>query len=803
MFKNYLKVALRNLMRHKGYSAINLAGLAIGMACCIAISLLVYRDLSFDSFHEKGDKIYRLNTEMSLPGNAPQNIALCMSPSGPAMLDEFPEVIGYTRFWKSGPEEEKFHARYKDRKITIAQSIYTDPSIFNVFSFQLSAGDPATALEEPYSVVLTKESAQRIFGDENPLGKVIQRNGKDDFKVTGVLKNVPATSHIHFDMLISIITSEEATRNAWGNTFAYTYLLLEKGADVKALEGKFGQFLQKYMAKFSEYFVMYLQPLREIHLHSSNIEYDLNWKKTDVTYVYIFSAIALLILLIACINFMNLSTARSANRAREVGIRKVLGAGRLQLIGQFLCESVFLVFCSVVLATALIELLQPVLNDLFENAFDFNYFNSWLLPLALVGVALLTGVLAGSYPAFFLSAFKPVAVLKGISSSGGKGSALRKALVVGQFAVSIILIICTIFVGRQLSYMQNKSLGFNKDQVISVSLNSVPENNASGHKFIEPLKNEWLQHSSVTGVAASGSRLGNVLGIEGISFEGNNPDELATATMMEVDYDYISFYGLELVAGRDFSQEFATDYLPGNSGAYIINEALQKKLGWDSALGKKFGTNPENLGTVIGVVKDFHFNSLHHKIEPLFFSIRPGRIANLSVRIKPENMDATLGSLRKTWAAHVPGQPFEYSFLDDDFARLYKNEKLVAKIFGAFSLLAVFVSCLGLFGLISYSAEQRTKEIGIRKVLGASVSNIVLLLSKEFLMLLGIAIVIACPVAWYAMDRWLQNFAYRVELGPETFVLGGVIALVITVLTVSYQAIKAAYANPVEALRYE
>jgi putative ABC transport system permease protein len=798
MFKNYLKVALRNLMRHKGYSAINIAGLAIGMACCIAISLLVYRDLSFDSFHDKGDRIYRLNTEMNLPGKASQNTALSMSPSGPAMIDEFPEVIGYTRFWQGG-NEVKFNAQYKDRKITITTSLYSDPSIFDVFSFQLIAGDPATALEEPYSAVLTQESAQKIFGDEDPLGKVIQQNGKDDFKITGVLKKIPAASHIHFDMLMSICTSEEATRNAWGNTWSITYLLLEEGADVKALEGKFGNFLQKYMAKFSEYFVMYLQPLKKIHLHSSNIEYDLlNQKKTDVTYVYIFSAIALLILLIACINFMNLSTARSANRAKEVGIRKVVGAGRAQLIGQFLCESVFLAFCSVVLAVALLELLQPSLNYLFENAFDFNYFNSWLLPLALVGIVLLVGVLAGSYPAFFLSAFKPVVVLKGTVSSGGRGSALRKVLVVGQFAISIILIICTIFVVRQLSYMQNKNLGFNREQVISVPLRS-----GSLQKIVEPLKNQWLQNPSVTGVTASRFRLGEVMAIEGIFFKGHNPDELATSAMMAVDYDYLSFYGLEIVAGRDFSREFTTDYLPGNSGAYIINEALQKKLGWDSALGKKFGTNPENLGTVIGVVKDFHFNSLHHKIEPLFFSIRPGRIGNLSVRIKPEDMDATLGSLRKTWAEHSPNQPFEYSFLDEDFARLYKNEKLVARIFGAFSLLAVFVSCLGLFGLISYSAEQRTKEIGIRKVLGASISNIVLLLSREFLMLLGIALVFACPVAWYFMDRWLQNFAYRIELGPETFVLGGAIALVITVLTVSYQAIKAAYANPVEALRYE
>ncbi|HUU27117.1 MAG TPA: FtsX-like permease family protein, partial [archaeon] len=389
-------------------------------------------------------------------------------------------------------------------------------------------------------------------------------------------------------------------------------------------------------------------------------------------------------------------------------------------------------------------------------------------------------------------------VLKGTISSGGRGSALRKVLVVGQFAVSIILIICTIFVGRQLSYMQNKNLGFNKDQVISVSLI-----NASGRKFIEPLKNEWLQNPSVTGGTASRFRLGNALGLEAVFFEGHNPDELATAAMMAVDYDYISFYGLELVAGRDFSQEFVTDYNPDNSGAYIINEALQEKLGWDSALGKKFGTNPDNLGTVIGVMKDFHFNSLHHKIEPLFFCIRPDRLSTLSVKIKPENMDATLGSLRKTWAAHVPNQLFEYSFLDEDFARLYKNEKLVARIIAAFSLLAVFVSCLGLFGLISFSAEQRTKEIGIRKVLGASVSNIVLLLSREFLILLGIAIVIACPVAWYFMDRWLQNFAYRIELGPETFILGGIIALAITVLTVSFQAVKAATANPVEALRYE
>ena len=798
MFKNYITVALRILIKRKQFSIINICGLAIGLACCIVILLLVRNELTFDSFHTNANRIFRLNTVITLPGKAPQNIALCMSPCGAAMLDEFPEVIGYTRFWRNGPEDEKFHVRYKERNITIAQSIYSDPSIFELFSFHLISGDAATALVEPHSVVLTQHSAQRIFGDENPLGKVIQRDGLDEFKVTGVMKNIPPTSHIQFDMLISISTSEEASTIVWGNIYTYTYLMLDKNSDAKALESKFGDFQKKHFSKFSDYFVMYLQPLRNIHLHSSNIEYDFNWKKTDITYVYIFSAIAFLILLIACINFMNISTAHSASRAKEVAMRKVVGAIRLQLIGQFICESVFISFCSMVLAVALLEISLPFLNEFFEYSFDLNYFNSGLLPLIMLGIVVVVGILAGSYPAFILSASKPVAVFKGNVNSIVRGSTLRKVMVVGQFVISIILIISSIFVGKQLSYMQNKNLGFNKDLVITIPLNK-----SSAEKHIEPLKNEWLQNESVTGVTASRFLMGNTLGLEGIFFEGHNSDELVTAAMNAVDYDYISFYGLELISGRDFSREFATDYNQDNTGAYIINEALQEKLGWNSALDQKFGINPNKLGTVIGVIRDFHFNSLHHKIEPLFLCIRPDQLSALSVKIKPDNIDATIESLRKTWAVHVPNQPFEFSFLDEDWAKLYKNEKLVAKTIDIFTLLAVLVSCLGLFGLISFSARKRTKEIGIRKVLGASMRNVIFLLSKEYLLMLSISIIIAWPAAWYFTNKWLEKFAYRIELDAWTFILAAIIALVIAAATVSFQAVKAATANPVDSLRYE
>ena len=812
MFKNYLKVAVRILFRHKGYSAINIAGLAVGMACCIIFTMQAIFELSFDRFHEKADQLYRLINIQTHGGKGVEyaessvHVGVNMGLTGEDMKNEYPEVLECARF-----QSTSGRMQYKDKKLRFQPVYLAESSVFKMFSFKLIAGDEETALSEPYSVVVTEETALRLFGDEDPLGKVILKDGETGYKITGVVKDIPANSHIQFEMLMSYGDKAGQPKfKEYGSNYLSTYLLLQPGADVKALENKFPDFAQRHMpgSVESNQYKLYLQPLKEVHLHSSHIRYSYNHYKGDITYVYFYCALAVIVLLIACVNFINLSTARSTGRSMEVGMRKVAGAGRLQLIGQFLGESVFLSFCSLLLAVCLIELSLPVLSDFFSGTTGFfgnvtanDFFGNWVFVLVSIGLALIVGVIAGSYPAFVISAFKPVVVLKGAASSGSKGLLLRRLLVVAQFTASIILVICVLLVVRQLNYLRNENMGFNKDQVIVLPITGLRQSP-------ETIRHELLQHPDITGVTASEGMFGQGNSESSFHFDGQGPDEKWMFSEMPVDYDFLSFYGLELTAGRDFSREMATDL----TDAAIVNETFARELGWESSLGKKitFGTySPPNFVdrelTIIGVVKDFNFYSLHKDIETLVMYMNPARLQRMHVRIRPENMASTLEFIEEQWTSRWSSadHPFEYTFLDEHLDNLYHSEERAAIIIGAFSLLTIFVSCLGLLGLISFSVQQRTKEIGIRKVLGASVSNIVLLLSKEFLMLLGIAIVIACPVAWYAMDRWLQNFAYRIELGPETFVLGGVIALVITVLTVSFQAVKAATANPVDALRYE
>ena len=804
MFRNYLTVALRNIVRHKTYSIINIAGLAIGLACCIIITMQILFELSYDRFHQNSERIYRLTTTGTFKAGGPTKVsrmAYTIGAVGPAMKNDYPEVIENARLQGSS----EIPMQYAGRNLML-RPISTETPFFKIFSFEFLAGDPETALAQPNNVVLTEDAAHRLFGDEDPLGKVVRyEEGKTDYKVTGVLRDIPKNSHLQFDMLLPL-DQNHPQLNVFQTSHNYiNYLLLKEGTKVEALRRKTPEFFKTYIPwavdpdGYWESYDLEFQPLADIHLRSRGLTFDENDRQGDVTIVYFYGAIALILLLIAVVNFVNLTTARSAGRAREVGIRKVVGAGRGQLVGQFLGESIVISIIALVLAVSLIELSRPALTGIISNLDINSYFNSWVFAAISLGVTVAVGILAGAYPAFFISSFKPAAIIRGISSSGtAKGLLLRRILVVAQFTASIILVVCTLLVGQQLKYLHDRNLGFDKDLVVVMGLtyNMIDKG--------ETIRQELLQNTNIKGVATSNSIFGDFISETGFTYEGDISEKGWNVPYMIVDYDFLSLYGLEMARGRDFSRQHATD----QDQACIINETLARQIGWEEPLGKMVRPY-KGEGTVIGVVKDFNFASLHDEIEPLVLFMKPNRDARyyflneISVKIKPDNVAATLAFMEEVWTSHEPGYPFDYKFLDQHLQALYDSEQRAAKITGVFSLLAVFISCLGLLGLISFSAQQRTKEIGVRRVLGASVGQVVLLLCRESIVLVSIAIALAVPVVWYSMDKWLDNFAYRIELGPGTFILGGVIALVIALFTVSYQAVKAAAANPVNALRYE
>ncbi len=635
--------------------------------------------------------------------------------------------------------------------------------------------------------------AQKYFGDEEPLNKTLLFDNTTEMKITGVVKNVPNNSHFKFDFLVPFFMYQRWDTNEWNVNNFHNYLLLAKGASAEELETKMPEFIRKYAGeKAAAGSIVKLQPMTDIHLHSNlRKEFEAN---SDITYIYMFSAIALFVLLIACINFMNLTTARSASRAKEVGIRKVVGSQRLQLIRQFLGESLFLSIIAIILALGMVELLLQKFNTLAAKELSLNFSDNMFLTIGLVGIALIVGIISGAYPAFFLSAFRPLTMMKGSFRAGSKRSLLRKGLIIVQFTISIVLIIGTGIVYRQLAFIQNKKLGFEKEQVIVVRMgNSVVQQKQ------ELFKNQALQNPNILNVSATSNLLGGSDWGMPFFYEGAKEDELFSSRALVVDDKFIETYNMEIVAGRNFSREFTTDI----SGAYILNETAVKQLAWDNPIGKRFGRPSERneKGQVIGVVKDFHFRSLHETIEPLVMYMVPEWFSYFSIRIRPANIPENLAFLEGTWQSFEQNRPFDYFFLDELFARMYRAEQRLGNIFGVFSALAIFIACLGLFGLASFLAEQRTKEIGVRKALGASVSNIVLLLSKDFTKWVLAANVIAWPIAYLAMNNWLQDFAYRITIGLEAFLVAGIIAMVIALVTLSFQAIKAAFTNPIEALR--
>ena len=808
MLKNYLTVALRNLLRHKGYSLINVLGLAIGIACCLLILLYVQDELSYDRYHKKADRIYRLVMKVKLPF-LEAHTARSMPLMGPNLCEEYPEVVDYVRF---KPPILTWMVNYQDRKFNEARFVFADNSIFKVFTLPLIQGDPETVLSEPYTVVISEEIAHKFFGDEDPMGKVVNVDNFKDFRITGVMRNMPRNSHVRYDLLPSFISLREMY-GAWfvestsGAEF-YTYLLLQEGASTAALEEKLPAFVArhyghlKYIKNLGEQLVLSLQPLTDIHLRS-HLEHEAA-PNNDITTVYTLSVIAVFVLLIACINFMNLATARAAYRTREVGLRKVVGAHRLQLMGQFLGESILFAALALLLAILFVHLSLPAFSALAGKTLALDYTDAGLW-VGVLGITLLVGILAGSYPAFLLSAFQPTRALKGTIGDGSKGTLFRKILVVGQFAISVALIIGTMIVHDQMGFLQKKDLGFDKEQMVLLRVTySLPQ--------YETLKSTYLAHPNVVAVTASNNIPGGVghteppwgpIGlIEGAA--GEKP-QLFETWQLYADYDFIETYGIELVEGRNFSHEFGADPL----FSLILNEAAVKQLGWESAAGKYFPLGRDSTGQVrgrqvIGVVKDFHTRSLHHKIEPVAISLATqAGVGIISVRIRPNDMPNTIAFLEQTWREIAPEWAFQYSFLDDDFARHYHTEETISQLSSYFAFLAVFVGCLGLFGLASFTAQKRTKEMGIRKTFGVSISSLALLLVKEFLLLVLVANVIAWPVIYFAMDRWLQDFAYRIDISWVSFVLAGVLALVIALVTVSYQAVKAALTNPVDTLRYE
>lgn len=784
MFKSHLIIAIRNILKQKAFSLINISGLAVGMACCLLIVLWIQDELSFDRFHEQGDRIYRV-TDESTERNG-RHTAHTPAPYAQALLREFPEITAAVRF--DDPQSE--FITYENKQFWVKGFSYADPEILEVFSFPLLRGNAETALKDTRSIVISEEMARKFFGDADPLGRTLKVGSEytTDYHITGIMKNIPANSQLQFDCLVSF--HGKRGNIGWGQWNYTTYVLLSPNAGAYELEQKFPAFVDKYLPETTRpYTRLHLQPLWDIHLHSK-LHGD-HATNRDIDHVYIFSAIGLLILILALINFINLSTGRAAARFKEVGVRKVVGARRSQLIKQFLTESCLLAFAALFLGLLLVDTFLPVFNNLAGKQLHFGFFENLSLLLIAAGITLFTGLAAGIYPAFFLSAPPPTRVFTQHKGQG-RTPLLRRILVISQFAVSIIFIACTLIVHGQLQYIQDKDLGYDKDHLLILPIFYTEVQQKYG-----VFKEEILRHPAVFNAAATAYHPSRGNYHQNARWEGMPADLYPYLDWIPADHDFIKTLGLELTAGRDFSKEFPTD----TKEAYILNEAAVKEIGWENPIGKWLEI--VKRGTVIGVVKDFHYKSLHNSIGPAALYIWPEGLHYLMVRISAADMPASIAFLGKKWEQFFPARQFEYFFFDEDFDRLYKTEMRLGEIFDHVAGLAIFIACLGLFGLASFTAEQRTKEIGIRKVFGAAVSQIVVLLSEDFARWVLLANLAAWPLTWYIMSRWLQNFAYRADLTLWPFLLAGIITLLIALLTIITQTVKAATANPVETLKHE
>jgi putative ABC transport system permease protein len=806
MFKNYFKTAWRNLIKHKVFSIINIAGLSIGISICFIIMLYVQNELSFDRFNKNADRIVRIVFKADINGGKIFE-ANVMPPVAHAMKNDYPEVQDATRLRVAGVPK----IAYKDKSFKDDEMVFVDPNFFSVFTLPLIEGDAKTALQQPNTIIISKALAEKYFGNEDALGKtlVFPDNKNAAFKVAGIIDKVPDNSHFHFDLFASMLSVEEAKSDSWMGSNFFTYLLLKKGADYKKLEGKLPGMVEKYMGPQIQqnmgislkqfitkgnHLGFALQPLTSIHLYS-HANYELR-PPGNAMYVYIFGAIAIFMLLIACINFINLSTASASQRAKEVGVRKVIGSGRMQLIKQFLIESALLVFIALFLSSILVKLALPFFNSISSQHLHFD-FNLKIIS-AFAGIGLLVSFIAGSYPAFYLSSFKPIEVLKGKFIAANKSFGLRSSLVVFQFFISVGLIIGTIVVWQQMRFIQNKNLGYDKEQLLTI-----PNSYALG-KNEEVFKQEMLQDPQIVNATVSSYKpAGPSNGGNALAYPEGHDNEIMRTTEYHVDENYIPTFEMKMAAGRNFSKNFATD-----STAMILNETAVKAFGWSNtmAIGKTIIRENSSRGTnvpyhVIGVVKDFNFQSLHEPITPLLMTLEPDR--GLIFKVKTAGIQDLIVSMKTKWDQFNTGEPFTFTFMDDLYNKTYAAEQNTGTILNIFALLTILVACLGLFGLATYTAEQRTKEIGIRKVLGASVTSVTKMLSKDFIKLVFIACLIAFPLSWWAMNKWLQSFAYRIHISWWIFLAAGIISILIAMITVSFQAIKAAVANPVKSLRSE
>jgi putative ABC transport system permease protein len=806
MFNNYLKIALRNIFKHKGYSLINIIGLALGMACCLLILLYVQDELSYDRYHENADRIYRVIEEVRLEGVGEESSSMPF-PTGDTLPLEYPDVVeASVRFFNFQLPTMSLQYGTSDEKLfNEPRFFFADSAVFQVFSFEMIKGDPKKALEEPNTIVITEAMVEKYFEGDEPIGKTLRWQNGVNLNITGVLKNIPSNSHFQFDFLGSFATLRQLfggnLPQTWYWNPCWTYILLKEGASPDALQAQFPALVQKYFPdSIKDKVVIKLQPLEDIHLFS-HLDYEIN-PNSDISYIYIFSAIAVFVLLIACINFMNLATARSANRGREVGMRKVLGAHRIQLIKQFLGESMILCVISAAIAVLIVEIVLPAFNAFSGKALSTNYFTDGRLLGGLALITLTVGILSGIYPAFFLSGFDPVKVMKGSLERGGKSSAFRKVLVVVQFAISIVLIIGTIICFQQLNYLRNSGLGFNKDQVVML-----PAYGTAPARWYERFRERILQDPHITQVSAVEDVLGAKYQTGSFIPEGTSESNMQQIPLLVVTFDFIETFDMEMVSGRSFSKEFPTDITEG----IIINESASKRFSWspEQALGKRLRQQNGLMLRVVGVVKDFNYASLSQPITPFVLEMprNPGqmnaRVRYVAIKTSMADLQQTIGFLKSTWEEVVPNRSFDFFFLDDELDKLYNAEEQMGRVFGIFTFLAIVIACLGLFALASFTTELRTREIGIRKVLGAQASGIVILLSKEFAKWVLIANVIAWPVAYYIMERWLDGFAYRTVIGVPTFIVATLLAFVIAILTVSFQAFKAALDDPVKSIRHQ
>jgi putative ABC transport system permease protein len=811
MFANFIKIALRNIIKHKSYVFINVLGLSIGIACSILIMLFVLQELSYDKFNEKFRRIYRLYLSAKI-GPSEMEGAWTAPPTAAAFIQEFPEVEDAVRMDNWG----EVVVKYEDKSFIEKHFMLADSSFFNIFSIPLIQGNPSTALNKPYTVVITKETAQKYFGNEDPVGKMIRVNNDTSyFTITGVIEKVPVNAHFEFDLLASFLTHRRAKDNFWLSNSFYTYLLLKEGSSEEKLQEKIPAVLEKYVGPqlqavlgitIGEFvsagnrYGLYLQPLADIHLNPE-IEHGLK-PSNDKKYIYIFSSIAFLIILLAGINYMNLSTAQSANRSREVGLRKVVGSTRKLLIMQFLVESVVLTIISLIIAVIIVEYFLPYFNRIMDLQLSINYFKKWYIIPGMLSIVILIGILSGIYPSLFLATFRPVQILSGKLKQGAKSGMLRSILVIIQFLISVLIILCTIIIYRQINYMLNKDLGFRKEQLLVLR-----RAEAIGKEKIQVFKQEIKKYPGVINATNSTAVPGYPNNNNGFLVEGWGPDKTVGMQVNWIDYDYFDTYELKLKdeSGRVFSKEFATD-----TAAAIINESAVRQFGLEKPLEVRFmqpvDTGKFNYLQVIGIVKDFHYQSLHENIYPHIFLHKPESWdwgGYITIRISPENMKGTIKNIEETWEKFTSNNPFQYFFLDEEFNKTYQEEKRTSKLSLGFAVLAIFIACLGLYGLTSFAAEKKIKEIGIRKVMGASISKIIVLFIREIAGLIVVSTLIAWPLAYFIMNNWLQNFYYRIDLNFIEFLLSFLIALTIAFITVSYTVYSAAIRNPVKALQYE